>query len=257
MSKLSNFYNTFKHGNILIANAARKAGFKGILSAIWSDLVKGMSKLQAIYLIILSLAPLAIELYSNGKINDWVGLIASTTGIMCVIYVSFGRASNYLFGTINAVVYLILSINATFYGEVITTLYFFIMQPVGLWLWLVNALEPKHEEHVGDVKVRSLNFFGWIKWLAYTALIWLAMGFAYKTIGSARPFRDSITDGTNYTGQMLMNNLYWEQWLFWIATNLFSIYLWWGSNIQVQGMYWVYTLNSLVGMIVWFRNAKK
>ena len=63
MSKLSNFYNTFKHGNMLIANAARKAGFKGILSAIWSDLVKGMSKLQAIYLIILSLAPLAIELY--------------------------------------------------------------------------------------------------------------------------------------------------------------------------------------------------
>ena len=83
------------------------------------------------------------------------------------------------------------------------------------------------------------------------------MGFAYQSIGSARPFRDSITDGTNYTGQMLMNNLYWEQWLFWIATNLFSIYLWWGSNLQIQGMYWVYTLNSLVGMIVWFRNAKK
>lgn len=42
MSKLTQFYSTFKHGNLLIANAARKAGFKGILSAIWSDLVKGV-----------------------------------------------------------------------------------------------------------------------------------------------------------------------------------------------------------------------
>ena len=96
--------------------------------------------------------------------------------------------------------------------------------------------------------------------IVISEFIILSYGFAYKSIRSThptRPFRDSITDGTNYTGQMLMNNLYWEQWLFWIATNLFSIYLWWGSNIQVQGMYWVYTLNSLVGMIVWFRNAKK
>ena len=87
----------------------------------------------------------------------------------------------------------------------------------------------------------------WIKYLVLTALIWIGMGYAYKSIHSARPFRDSITDATNGVGQLLMTGLYREQWIFWIATNLFSIYLWWGKSIHIQGMYWVYTLNSLVG----------
>jgi len=48
-----------------------------------------------------------------------------------------------------------------------------------------------------------------------------------------------------------------EQWIFWIATNLFSIYLWWGENIHIQGMYWVYTLNSLVGWYQWTKAVRK
>lgn len=47
------------------------------------------------------------------------------------------------------------------------------------------------------------------------------------------------------------------QWIFWIATNVFSIYLWWDQSIQIQGMYWVYTLNSLVGWYQWTKTLKK
>ena len=60
------------------------------------------------------------------------------------------------------------------------------------------------------------------------------MGLAYQSINSARPFRDSVTDATNGVGQLLMTRLYREQWIFWIATNLFSIYLWWGENIHIH-----------------------
>ena len=48
-----------------------------------------------------------------------------------------------------------------------------------------------------------------------------------------------------------------EQWIFWIATNLFSIYLWWRETIHIQGMYWVYTLNSLVGWYQWTKAVRK
>lgn len=259
MNYLQSKYETFKAGNQLLKQAYNRVGFSGLLKSIWRDLFSGMTWYQALYTLILSAMPLILELYANGKVTDWLGLIASTTGIACVIYVSMGRASNYLFGTINSVIYLILTLNATFYGEVITTIYFFIMQPIGLWMWLVNSLRAKEEnaETLGEVKVKSLGVKGWIKWLTYTAAIWFLMGLAYQSIGSKRPFRDSITDGTNYTGQMLMNNLYWEQWLFWIATNIFSMYLWWGESLQMNIMYFVYGLNSLVGMIAWMRNAKR
>lgn len=97
----------------------------------------------------------------------------------------------------------------------------------------------------------------WIGLLALTAIIWIGMGLAYQSISSARPFRDSVTDATNGVGQLLMTRLYREQWIFWIATNLFSIYLWWGENIHIQGMYWVYTLNSLVGWYQWTKAVKE
>ena len=91
----------------------------------------------------------------------------------------------------------------------------------------------------------------------WRVIAWIGMGFAYKSIHSHRPFRDSVTDATNGIGQLLMTGLYREQWLFWIATNLFSIYLWWGENIHIQGMYWVYTLNSLVGWYQWTKAVRK
>ena len=33
--------------------------------------------------------------------------------------------------------------------------------------------------------------------------------------------------------------------------------LWWDQSIQIQGMYWVYTLNSLVGCYQWTKALKK
>ena len=104
---------------------------------------------------------------------------------------------------------------------------------------------------------RKLDAVGWIKYLSINVLWWLTFGFIYQSVGANRPFRDSITDVTNGVGQLLMTRLYREQWIFWIATNLFSIYLWWGENIHIQGMYWVYTLNSLVGWYQWTKAVRK
>ena len=33
--------------------------------------------------------------------------------------------------------------------------------------------------------------------------------------------------------------------------------LWWDQSIQIQGMYWVYTLNSLVGWYKWTKAVRK
>lgn len=232
----------------------KELGFLGTLKIIFDDIFKNRTVGQWIYLLILGFMPLFIELYFNNHITDWLGMIASLTGIICVIFVSEGRASNYFFGLINSIIYLILAFQNMFYGELFTTIYFTIMQPIGLFVWL-NHSRLKQENQ--KLPVRRLDFKGWIKYLIITGIWWLSFGLIYKGIGSARPFRDSVTDGTNGVGQLLMTEIYAEQWFFWIATNLFSIYLWWGSNIQMQGMYWVYLLNSIVGWYQWNKEAKK
>ena len=160
-------------------------------------------------------------------------------------------------------IYLVLAIKNGFYGEVLTNVYFVIMQPIGLYVWLMVDCKRQEETHqVEDsptnVKSRRMGLVDWIIAIAQTIIIWLTMGLIYKWIGANRSFRDSVTDGTNMVGQKLMTELYAEQWLFWIATNLFSIYLWWGTegSIDIVVMYLLFTVNSIVGMYRWIQQAK-
>ena len=228
--KITQFIENFKN----VHAEARKIGFAGIMRLLWKDLFVGRSLFQWLYLIALSSVPLILEFTQNTESHDWLSLFASWTGIVCVILVAEGRASNYLFGTINSAIYLILAMNATFYR--------------------INDQGKPEESHF---EAKKLSVLDWLKYLVLTVIIWISMGLAYQSIHSARPFRDSVTDATNGVGQLLMTRLYREQWIFWIATNLFSIYLWWDENIHIQGMYWVYTLNSLVGWYQWTKAVRK
>lgn len=242
-----------------IVQHGRKLGLKGLWQVCIADLFFGRTNFQWLYLLLLSSVPIVLEMTSGNAQHDWAGLVASWSGIVCVILVAEGRASNYLFGFLSNLIYFAISFQNMFYGEVMTAVFFIVMQPVGLYFWLlarVNGQEKADAEEASHFETRKLDAKGWLKWLAFTALVWLSFGFIYKSINSARPFRDSITDGTNWTGQFLQSYLYREQWFFWIATNLFSIYLWWGTSIHMQGMYWVYTLNSLVGWYQWSKAVK-
>ena len=279
MNNLTEKFITFIQDLRNVHREAKKQGFVNIMKLLWKDLFMGRTAFQWIYLLLLSSVPFVLEFmtqiqyfikvlfHSNGSVSidwtnligqhDWLGLFASWTGIVCVILVAEGRASNYLFGAVNSAIYLVLALNKNFYGEVLTTLYFFIMQPIGLYVWLSNRINDQGKVEESHFEAKKLTLIEWMRYLALSAVIWIGMGFAYQSIHSARPFRDSITDATNGVGQLLMTRLYREQWIFWIATNVFSIYLWWDQSIQIQGMYWVYTLNSLVGWYQWTKALKK
>lgn len=279
MKNLTEKFTTFIQDFTNVHREAKKQGFVNIMKLLWKDLFMGRTAFQWIYLLLLSSVPFVLEFmtqiqyfikvlfHSNGSFSidwtnligqhDWLGLFASWTGIVCVILVAEGRASNYLFGAVNSAIYLVLALNKNFYGEVLTTLYFFIMQPIGLYVWLSNRINDQGKVEESHFEAKKLTLIEWMRYLALSAVIWIGMGFAYQSIHSARPFRDSITDATNGVGQLLMTRLYREQWIFWIATNVFSIYLWWDQSLHIQGMYWVYTLNSLVGWYQWTKALKK
>jgi len=154
---------------------------------------------------------------------------------------------------INSIIYLVLALQKGFYGEVLTTLYFTAMQPIGLLVWIYQAQFKKEKQ---EFVARKLDGKGWTKYLSISVLWWLVFGFIYQSIGANRPYRDSITDATNGVGQILMTAVYREQWIFWASTNVFSIYLWWGESLQIQGKYLIYLINSLVGWYQWSKAAK-
>ena len=245
----------------VLAGDTKKLGFAGVIKAIYEDLVVGRTQLEWAYLIIMSIVPIIVALRDPD--STLLGFIASITGVINVILVAEGRKSNYFFGVITTSIYLFLASGNGFYGEVLTNAYFVVMQPIGLYVWLMADRKRREQTHqVEDtptnVKARRMSLVDWIIALAQTAIVWLLMGLAYKSIGANRPFRDSVTDGTNVVGQKLMTELYAEQWVFWIATNLFSIYLWWDEkkSIDIVVMFMLFTVNSIVGMYRWIQQAK-
>ena len=245
----------------VLAGDTKKLGFAGVVKAIYEDLVVGRTQLEWAYLIIMSIVPIIVSLFASD--STLPGFIAAFTGVINVILVAEGRKSNYFFGVISTSIYLVLSIQKAYYGKVLTNVYFVIMQPIGLYVWLMADRKRQEETHqVEDsptnVKARRMGLVDWIIAIAQTIIIWLTMGLIYQLIGSNRSFRDSVTDGTNVVGQKLMTELYVEQWVFWIATNLFSIYLWWAENgsIDIVVMYLLFTVNSIVGMYRWIQQAQ-
>ena len=151
--KITQFIENFKN----VHAEARKIGFAGTMCLLWKDLFVGRSLFQWLYLIALSSIPLILEFTQNTESHDWLSLFASWTGIVCVILVAEGRASNYLFGAINSAIYLILAMNATFYGEVLTTVYFFVMQPIGLYAWLSNRINDQGKVEESHFEAKKLS----------------------------------------------------------------------------------------------------
>ncbi len=69
-----------------------------------------------------------------------------------------------------------LALQKGFYGEVLTTLYFTIMQPIGLLVWIYQAQFKKEQQ---EFVARKLDAVGWIKYLSISILWWLTFGFIY------------------------------------------------------------------------------
>ena len=195
---------------------ARQLGFLGILRGLWDDLFCHRTLGQWLYLLALCLPTMLLEFI--GGTRDLAGFAAALTGILCVIFVAEGRISNYFIGFIHEMLYLYLSFENMYYGEVLTTLFFTVMQFVGAYYWLIGHREGQEKQaQVKDVKSRKLTPLGWMKSFGITIVVWLLFGFIYKSIGSHRPFWDSSTDGTNWSGQFLQTGMYCEQWLFFVC----------------------------------------
>ena len=116
-------------------------------------------------------------------------------------------------------------------------------------------IKPSLRKEQQEFVARKLEATGWTKYLSISVLWWLAFGFIYQSIGANRPYRDSITDATNGVGQILMTAVYREQWIFWAATTVFSIYLWWGKPANPRKIP-DFLINSLVGWYQWSKAAK-
>ncbi|MGQ0286305.1 nicotinamide riboside transporter PnuC [Pasteurellaceae bacterium 22721_9_1] len=175
-------------------------------------------------------------------------IVSGIAGILCVVFVSKGKVSNYFFGLIFAYTYFYISLGNNFLGEMNTTLYVYIpAQFIGYFLWKENLQKEQNSE---AVIAKSLTPKGWIILLATIAIGTFLFVQALIAAGGSSTNIDGLTTVLVVVAQLLMILRYREQWILWIAVNVLSIVLWQNTPAMYL-MYGAYLLNSLYGYWNW------
>ena len=195
-------------------------------------------------------AQIGIYIYNPDSI---LGMVSGISGIICNVFVSKGKISNYFFGLIFAYTYFYISLGANFLGEMNTTLYVYIpAQFIGYFLWKANM---QKEQGADAVVAKALTAKGWMGLIAFLVIGTFLFVQLLNHFGGSSTGLDGLSTIIVIAAQALMVLRYREQWLLWILLNIISIALW-AENTSMYVMYSAYLLNSLYGYYNWSKLQK-
>lgn len=235
--------------------------------AVYTDLFTGYTPFEKIFFATL----IALQILVSATVFEgWLSAVTAVAGMICVILVGKGRISNYFFGVIQNVPYLILAFQAYFIGEITIAAFYVITQFWGLYIWRQNMRVEKSraqrvatstlEDEPRDVITRRLSLPQIGLALLILGLLTWGYGYLLTQWGSNQPYVDGFTTIIAVMAQILMVFRFREQWVGWLVLNAVQIYLWstvdGGGNLAIMAMYTGFIANSLYGWYNWSKLSR-
>lgn len=179
--------------------------------------------------------------------------VAAVCGVFCVVLCATGKRSQYYWGFINIIAYIIVSWVSKYYGEVmLNALYFLPTQFVGMYYWGKHYNSDKNEVKSKKMRVKTMA----ISLVACTLCIWL-----YKIVltklGGQQTWLDSASATFSIIANALMVLRYREQWILWIVIDVITVAMWIIAGDYIMTTMWaVYLLNAFYGFYQWTKMNK-
>ncbi len=181
--------------------------------------------------------------------------LAAICGILCVVLCAGGKRSQYFWGFINIVAYVVVAFKGKLYGEVMLNgLYYLPSQFIGMWLWKKH----KDTEDESIVKCKKLTWKATGIMLACSGLsIWLYQ-MVLEKLGGNSTWLDSTSTCFSVIANALMLLRYREQWLLWIIVDAVTVAMWAIQKNPTMTVMWAfYLLNAVYGWIIWSKKRKR
>ena len=218
--------------------------------------ITGWKKWEIFWLLTAMLIIIGLSIYWE---DTPMGVISSTTGIICVVCTGKGKLSAYFFGLINSVLYAIIAFEATYYGETMLNLIYYVpMQFIGFYVWSRHMDEESHE-----VEKRHMKNSGRIILILAIIAGTFAYGYILKLLNDAMPFVDAFTTVSSVAAMIISVKMFAEQWWVWVAIDIFSVYMWYvdfskgSDNIATLLMWAVYLGNAIIMLVKWEKECRK
>lgn len=220
------------------------------------DELAGWKFWEAAWLLIACAVIMALSIYWKDTV---MGIISAVTGVACVVCTGKGKLSAYIFGTVNVVLYAIISYQAKYYGEVmLNALYYFPMEFYGFYVWNKHMNSDTHE-----VEKKQMNTKGRIIMAAAVVFGTIGYGYFLRRLGGALPFVDALSTVVSVVAMIVSVKMYMEQWILWIVVDVVTVAMWGiafangNDSIATLLMWIVYLGNAVIMYIKWAKEAKQ
>ena len=224
------------------------------LKDFWKKEISGWKKTELFWLAFANISLLVISIIMQDTV---LGIAASLTGVTCVIFCGKGKISNYIFGTVNVLLYSYIALKARFYGEVmLNMLYYFPTNILGWFMWRKNM-----DSDTGEVVKKRMTVSQDILTVIVSAAGIAGYSYVLKLLGGNLPLIDSMSTVLSVIAQILMIKRFTEQWIVWILVDAVSVIMWvtaflrGDADIAMVLMWSVYLLNAIFMFVKWYKDS--
>lgn len=178
--------------------------------------------------------------------------LAVGTGLASVWFSVKEKIWVYPVGLVSVGIYVYLSFVYGIYADMGINIYYVIMSIYGWYRWL----QPSAGSPVKEITRSSKK--AWMISLCLLFLSWVLLFILLQRFTDSNiPFWDSLTTSLAIVGMWLMAEKKVEHWLFWIATDLLSIPLYYYKGLVLtSGQFLVFTVLAVMGWLQWNKTIK-
>lgn len=180
-------------------------------------------------------------------------IVAVAFNIGYVILATRANAWCWPLGIIGSLLSIWLFVEIKLYAESVLFVYYVIVGFYGWYQWKKKRTSSDDLQiRVWEVKYHLLLFLG-----GYLAT-WLLFLILHKFTDAAMPLLDSFTTVFSFIATWLTAKRYIENWIYWVAVNLLTIYLYFSRGVEVYAfLSLINTLMAVYGMYNWNKDFKK
>lgn len=235
-------------------------GMKDVLNP--HSIIEDFSQLNVVdwgLMTVLLLTQIGVFVYiGDYSMMGWIGVITGVSTIISLILVNKGLSTNYIFGAIGSLVWLIIALQHMLIGDVVTQSFYFIMQFVGIAVWT----KIKNEESSDHIIARRMTMRTTIITIVSVITLYFIVLFSSSKLGGSQVILDSALLPLGVVGQILMTYGYRSQWGAWITINVINVVIWYNqiavdpSAISMLVLQIVMLVNSIYGAYQWMKDSE-